>query len=480
MRRAFLWAAWLGLMGCGGSTPKPTPRRTPPPPPEKPAVTKTDTTIGETAIPNQAVERAPVIDQSASAILDAGRDAAAAGDLSGARARFEEAAALDSQFAEAHYNLGIIDEWQGKYGEARHAYEAALRARSEFGPAVVAIAQLMVRQGNREGALRFAQQQLAKSPDSNGLHNALNRVRLIFHRADAVIRDSKKVLRRDEKNVAAMKNLAVAYGQQGKHELELAILNNAKALAEQDPEIRVYMAEAHMGLDEELKARLALEEAVKLPGGGTAEAHNRLGLLYHQAGDYPGAERQFRLALSKWPDMLPAQVNLGNALKGQQKYAEADQALQVALRLAPTNPDVLYDLGILYLDGQIPNVEPIERLQRALGYFDQYKRNRATARPEDPVEQYVAEANKRVEVEKKRAEQMRRRPKPAPDEGADGAPEGAEGAPEGAEGAPEGAAEAPEPAGDAPAEAAEPPAEAAPVAPVEPIAPDEDAPGGEK
>ncbi|MCB9542224.1 MAG: tetratricopeptide repeat protein [Myxococcales bacterium] len=219
------------------------------------------------------------------------------------------------------------------------------------------------------------------------------------------------MLRDDEKNVDAMINLAAAYHHDGRHELAIAILDNARALRPDDPEILARKALAHRALGEDQRARFALEEATALPGGATAEVHNNLGLIYHAAGDYPGAEAQFRRALARWPGMLAATINLANALKGQQRFAEADAALQQALARAPRDPDVLYNLGILYLDGQLPDLAPADRLGRALAFFERYQQTATHRAADDPAAEYIEEARKRIEVERKRAEQQRTAPK---------------------------------------------------------------------
>jgi TPR repeat protein len=108
-------------------------------------------------------------------------------------------------------------------------------------------------------------------------------------------------------------------------------------------------------------------------------------------------------------------LNLGSALKGQQKYAEAETAMKRALELDPANADTQFNLGILYLDGQLPGVEPLARLEQAVSWFERYKQaaNRGASATPDPVEQYLAEARKRIEVERKRADSARKTAKDA-------------------------------------------------------------------
>ena len=349
------------------------------------------------------------------ALIASGQTASLDGDLSLAEKRFRDAADMAPDLVEARYNLGVLAEWQGRYSEARRQYQRALSTTPEFSPAVVAIGRIMMREGDAPGALDFARDALANRPQSIPLRNALNRLRVAARsEMPAVETESKLVLREDEKNVEAMINLAAAFHHAQKYELAIAILQNAKILDEENPEILSRLALAHLGLDEELPARFALEAASQLEGGATAEVYNNLGLLYHKAGDYPSAETQFRKALARWPDMLPARINLGNALKGQQRYADADREFKGALADHPESPELLFNLGILYLDGALPGMGSIDRLQQALQFFERYKEMAGNRPADDPTDAYIGETNKRIVVEQKKLEQQRKSSKPAP------------------------------------------------------------------
>jgi tetratricopeptide (TPR) repeat protein len=437
--RSVLLLVSMFCVACGGNAPKPDVQsgQTPIPAKQPAAEPKVAETPEKEADEAKAVAEdgetpevpeAPKLTPEQEAALDQlaeGRRAVADGDAREAASKFRDALRSDPNLADAQYNLGVLAEWQGDLGSARQEYEKTLSIDPEHEPAVTAIANMMLRKGNRGGALAYTQQALARKPDSLSLRNAVNRVHLLHpNRHQQVILDTKKILRADEKNVSAMINLAAAYFQQGKHELTIAILENAKALEPHNPEIRARAALAHQALGEKLRARLVLEEAAELPGGATPEVHNNLGLLYHAAGDYEGAASQFEKALAKWPDMIAAQINLGNSLKGQQRYTDAVKALLKALKLDPNSPDAYFNLGILYLDGDIPEVQPQRRFEKAVTYFEKYKTLRKSTTAKDPVEEYITEAKRRIEVEKKRAEQARRQPKTPPPEDGEGDGEG--------------------------------------------------------
>jgi tetratricopeptide (TPR) repeat protein len=66
-----------------------------------------------------------------------------------------------------------------------------------------------------------------------------------------------------------------------------------------------------------------------------------------QAGKYDEAVRDYRLILSKYPDIAEIRSNLGAALAGQGHYAGAIAEYKHALRIHPT-PQVQLNLGLAY------------------------------------------------------------------------------------------------------------------------------------
>jgi tetratricopeptide (TPR) repeat protein len=422
IQRTLTTALLVGtLSGCGAS-PKTTLESS-----ESPVNTtaqqpgQTTGTQGQSPIPIPDVVKRLTIEDRAALLAD-GRSAVEGGDLATAMDLLKKVI-LDSSgdpaetkiITEARYNLGVISEWQGQYDDAKRHYEAALNREPQLGIAVVAIGRLLLRGGDAATALNYARGRLVGRTKSIPLRNALNRLRLATgQEVNRIEADSKQVLREDEKNVEAMINLSAAYHRVGKYELAAAILENAKAIDGENPEILWRMGEAQLRLGEKIRARMTFEEATQLPFGATAEIYNNLGLIYHEAGDFGGAELQFRKALARWPDMLESQINLGNSLKGQQRYQEALECLQAAQSKWPTSAVITYNLGILLLDGQFEGLSGIERLERSVSYFEEYKRHRQTVVKDDPVDSYIAEAKKRLVVEQKRAAQLRRVPKSAP------------------------------------------------------------------
>jgi tetratricopeptide (TPR) repeat protein len=369
------------------------------------------------------------------------------------------------EIAEAHYNLGILEERLGVFQEARNYYLKAIESKKDFSPAWLALSMLYFKNNDFQGALSEVDTKLQSDPNNIGIKNARIRILLNFPgKEEEIIREAKLILREDEQNVEAMISLASAYDLQKKYELAIAILENAKELAPNHPEIFARLSRCYEALGEHLKARLILEEAVNAPAGGTAEIHNQLGLIYHIAGDYIGASDQFQKALSLWPTMIEAQINLGNALKGQQKYIEASQAFQQALLIKPNLPEAYYNLGILYLDGQFENIpNKIDQLKQAISYLNDYLKN-PKDQDQERINALIKEGERLMEVEKKKQEQAKPSAEPTPPP-AEPTPPPAEPTPPPAEPTPPPAEPTPPPAEPTPppAEPTPPPAETKPT-----------------
>jgi len=352
--------------------------------------------------------------QSFQLLIEA-RAALIKGDLEAANGLYSRVAERTPEIPEAHYNLGVLAERSGLPQVARGHYEEALKAQADFSPAWLALVRFSLRAGDAQGALNSVESRLRAEPENIALLNAKCSVlNALKTRRAEVIQTAKAVLRRDEQNVPAMINLAAAFEMESKHELAIAVLENAKALDPGNPEVYARLARSQEALEEPLKARFTLEAAVQLPEGSSAEIHNQLGLIYLKAGDYPSAEERFKSALRLWPQMVEAQVNLGNALKGQQRFLEASDAFIQALSMRADFPPALFNLGILYLDGRFDEMKKLDQLSKAQEYFKAFQAGSPSAEDAQQIEAFMQECARLIEVQQKLMEQAAQAPPPEP------------------------------------------------------------------
>jgi len=84
----------------------------------------------------------------------------------------------------------------------------------------------------------------------------------------------------------------------------------------------------------------ALEKAVEIDPD-MAIAQNQLGYLDSRSGDVAAAEKHFREAVRAAPAYTEAWINLAATLGMESKFHEAQQAIDSALKLEPTNSEAL-------------------------------------------------------------------------------------------------------------------------------------------
>src|SRR5256885_1326811 len=128
---------------------------------------------------------------------------------------------------------------------------------------------------------------------------------------------------------------------------------------------------------------------------------NNYGAMLNESQDYENAAHELEGAVNAAPDFAAARMNLGNAYRGRQELDKAISQYKQVLRLKPDWADTYFNLAILHLDSEIPNMETTDRFKVALGYFDDYRRHGGK---DDRVDQYVKDANKGIEKEQRRKE----------------------------------------------------------------------------
>jgi tetratricopeptide (TPR) repeat protein len=97
------------------------------------------------------------------------------------------------------------------------------------------------------------------------------------------------------------------------------------------------------------EARRLLEKAVELnPNYGLA--HQRLGIIFHKAGDLLQAEYLFRRCIEIEQEDYFSHLYLANTLAVQGRDGEAEQEFRAAISLRPTEPGA-YKLFANFLDG---------------------------------------------------------------------------------------------------------------------------------
>lgn len=329
----------------------------------------------------------------------------------------------------ASYNLGVIAEKEGDISGAANHYTKALDNNPDFTPALLNLVRLYVRYDRISDADKIARKYIDARPEN--LDHRAARLEVMLAKEDYrdVIREAKKLLRRDERNVEAMLAMAKANFELERYEFTTDILERASELAPDRSEI--YFIFGLVAMENENRGRAisnfekALEKNPRL-----AEAHNNLGLLYQEAGDFEAAAAQFRKAIDDYPDFMQAKLNLGIALKQLGEKKKAEEKFKEVISMDSSYADAYFNLGVLYLDSELPDLEKIPRLEKSIEYLNQYKQKAAGRLEEDdPADDYIKSAREQIKAEKERQKMMRKTQQSA--QSGDGSGEGSKGGGEG-------------------------------------------------
>ncbi|HUL61384.1 MAG TPA: tetratricopeptide repeat protein, partial [Anaeromyxobacteraceae bacterium] len=320
------------------------------------------------------------------------------GDLAGAAEAFERAFAADASLTWAAVNAGSLRERLGDDAGALALYARVLDASPDVAPAARNMARLRVRRGETGAAEKDLWDRIGRSPDSVGLRVALADALLAEGSLDRAEEESRRVLKTDEKNVAAMVNLATVYHRRNRHELAKMVLENARQVDARDPAVWNRLGFVELALGNRPQSLEDFKTAASLRAD-YPEAHANYGAMLADAEDFEGAVLELELAVKYAPRSAAAWLTLGNAYRGTQKFEKAEAAYRKAEELDPALVDVQYDLAVLYLDGDRPGLPALQRLEQAVSFFDAYD---AKGGKDPRLGEYRKDALKAIDREKKR------------------------------------------------------------------------------
>ncbi len=361
---------------------------------------------GSDTASSESPQNTPGIDASAAAMINDAMNSANRGDMRAAQAELETILSNASAGYLAAYNLGVIHERQGQYDQSARRYFEALQKNADFSPALINLVRLYLRQNRVPDAERLADRFSNSRPNTLGHRVAALEVGLHKRAYEDVIRKAKEILRRDERNVDAMMAMAHANYNLGRFELARSIIVRAVELDRNRADLYNMYGLVELQLDKKPAAIANFRKAVELRAQ-YPEARNNLGLLYHEARDYDAARIQFEEAVRAYPDFKEAFMNLGSTYKGLGRFKDAELAFRRAVEIDPKFADGHFNLAILYLDSEVPGMDPIARLQKSVDTFNQYKSVNKQMAKGDPADKYIDEARKAMEVERQKQEMMR-------------------------------------------------------------------------
>jgi protein O-GlcNAc transferase len=207
-------------------------------------------------------------------------------------------------------SLGLAYDSEGKYDEARAAFEQATQLK----------------------------------PKSASFHNNLAASFIRSGKQASGIAEFEKALELEAKNSTARLNLASVYLGEKQYRRALSYLDTAEIRQSRDPILLLALTEAYYGAAQAQRARETAVRLARLPGVDP-KVHFSLGLVLAEHGEYQLAVGQFEAIPTDERDVA-AEMNLGMAYTRLKNFETARAAYERAIRLDSRNPEPYYHIGI--------------------------------------------------------------------------------------------------------------------------------------
>lgn len=221
-----------------------------------------------------------------------------------------------AELPEAHYNLGVTLEAEGRLEEARAEYERARAAKPGLRQAAVNLGVLQEKSGDLTGAQLTYAAVVRDFPEDARARERLAALYLGSGQLDEASRMARDALLRDPRSVAANKVLIGVAAQKKEIDLAKLIALRTAKLAPDDPELPY------------LSGELSMRE-----------------------GDEVGAEAHFKKALSQDPHYLPARSALLRTAMRRGNWAAVEEQSAGLAKDEPKDPTVQLALGVALRHG---------------------------------------------------------------------------------------------------------------------------------
>jgi len=268
-------------------------------------------------------------------------------DWSEAERKFKEVVAIDEDFGEAYFDLGVIAERRHDLDRARQMYQTALAKKPSLQQAAENLAVMEENAGHVERATAMYQEMAQKFPQDGGSRARLAALYEAAHQGNEALKLAREALERDPKNLTAYKVMMRVYLDQKNYNLAELVALRAEKHDANDPELYDTVGQIALQQGDELRAMDEFRKAIKVRDD-YLPARAVLASLAVKHHDWSSAAAQYAKVVEYQPKSAAAHVNLGIALRGMGQIDQAFQQYEQAKKLDENDAEVYYALGVVF------------------------------------------------------------------------------------------------------------------------------------
>lgn len=289
--------------------------------------------------------------------------------------RFEQAIALEEEYADAHANVATLYMLKGRIEEAVQANERALEIQPGLAQAHGNLAVLLTNLGRYEEAEAHCEEGLKIRPHEEAFHFNLARICAEQRRMGEARMHLEKAIEINPRHGASQFELARFLEREGRIEDAIAHYRMAGKYAP-DGETFFLLGNLLVATGRYAESIEPLQRAVSMEPGQSAARHT-LALALANCGRVQEAVEQYREVLARAADYVPSLCGLSWLMSTHPdaRMRDGKASLKLALeaaRLDGSNPNVLNTLAAAYAEaGRFPEAvrtaEQAEKLARNAG-----------------------------------------------------------------------------------------------------------------
>ncbi len=326
-----------------------------------------------------------------------------AADFGAAYTMFEASITADPGRAKAQYNAGWTAEQQGFKAKAAQHYRTALNLSPGYSNALFSLGIVLTELGKGAEAAELYKDYLQKTPDDIAVRNNLVEALTGAQAYEEALDNIRVILRADNTNVGAYRNLSRIYFKMGKLEMSQLCAEKAKTLAKGDSGIYNNIGVTFLVMGDKQAAISEFKTATKLDPANVP-ANLNLGYLAIDSGDYELGFKSFSAVASSEPGNIAGKLGLAVSLRGKKDFEAAGKLYDEVIAADPKNEAAYFNAATLHR-------KYTKNFKKASKYLDAYVAAfQGQIDPGHPVFERKALVQKAIDAETaKKAEANRRK-----------------------------------------------------------------------
>ena len=269
---------------------------------------------------------------------------------------FTHVIAHNPQAHDAHFNLGVYLQAEGRYGEAQAAYQTALERRPDHSGALVNSGFLLSQQGHYEEAIARYREVLRLNPQHPTAMRDIAGIQMNQGRYAEAHATYQTALEREPDDPDLRNNIGVLLEKQGRHEEATARYRETLRL---NPQHQIAMRNlvpllinagallSKQGRPEAAAARF--REVLRFNPQHQVAMRNMAAVLMGQ-GRHAAALASAQQVIAHYPDDAKAHQLIGVLLSKQGRPEEAITRYREVLRLNPQHPTAMRDIAVMQMN----------------------------------------------------------------------------------------------------------------------------------